>query len=495
MPTMFLQLGTFPQLVLIPQLVIGAADLAAAFLFMYGLKRMSSPVTAPSGIFVAGLGMLVAILASFLYAFGVSAAAKPFLVVNIGLAIVALVVGGGIAWWSGKKVAMTSMPQMVALYNGMGGGAAAAIAAVELFADKAQGLTQLVVTLVGALIGAVSLSGSLIAWAKLDGVINKPLRWWGQQAFNGLVMLATLAVGGYIVFAAQSGIEPLIAMPRLIYLFFGCALIFGVLMTLPIGGADMPVVISIYNAFTGLAVGLSGFVLQNPAMMIAGMVVGAAGTLLTLLMAKAMNRSVSNVLFTNFGAVAKHEQGDIKGSLKPTEAADAGIFMRYASKVIIVPGYGLAVAQGQQKLYEFVKLLQAGGVDVKFAVHPVAGRMPGQMDVLLAEAGVPYDLIFQLEDINDDFANADVALVIGANDVVNPAARTDKSSPIFGMPILNADKAKQVYVVKRGEGKGYAGIENALFYGDNCNMVYGDAQAVLVKMIEAVRGLGLSAAA
>jgi NAD(P) transhydrogenase subunit beta len=480
---------------MIPQLTIGATDLAAAFLFMYGLKRMSSPVTAPSGIFVAGLGMLVAVLASFLYIFGVDAAAKPHLPVNIGLAVIALAIGGGAAWWGGKKVAMTSMPQMVALYNGMGGGAAGAIAAVELFGNKAHGTTQLVVTLIGALIGAVSLSGSLIAWAKLDGVINRPLRVKGQQAFNGIVMLATLAVGGYLVFAAESGVDPMFGMTGLICLFFGCALVFGVLMTLPIGGADMPVVISIYNAFTGLAVGLEGFVLQNPALMIAGMVVGAAGMLLTLLMAKAMNRSVSNVLFTNFGTVAKHKQGAVKGSLKPVDAGDAGIFMRYAAKVIIVPGYGLAVAQGQQKLYEFVKLLQAAGVSVKFAVHPVAGRMPGQMDVLLAEAGVPYDLIFQLEDINDDFATADVALIIGANDVVNPAARTDKSSPIFGMPILNADHAKKVYVVKRGEGKGYAGIVNALFYGDNCDMVYGDAQAVLVKMIEAVRGLGLSAAA
>jgi H+-translocating NAD(P) transhydrogenase subunit beta len=479
----------------IPQLIIGVVDLVAAFLFLYGLKRMSSPVTAPSGIFVAGLGMLVAILASFLYVFSVDAAAKPHLWVNIGLAVIALIVGGGTAWWSGKKVAMTSMPQMVAIYNGMGGGAAGAIAAVELFGNKTEGATQLVVTLVGALIGAVSLSGSLIAWAKLDGVINKPLRFWGQQAFNGAVMLVTLAVGGYIIYIAQSGAGPLIVMPQLITLFFGCALVFGILMTLPIGGADMPVVISIYNACTGLAVGLEGFVLQNPALMIAGMVVGAAGLLLTLLMAKAMNRSVSNVIFTNFGSIPKHKQGDIKGSLKSTEAGDAGIFMRYASKVIIVPGYGLAVAQGQQKLYEFVKLLQAAGVEVKFAIHPVAGRMPGQMDVLLAEAGVPYDLIFQLEDINDDFASADVALVIGANDVVNPAARDDKSSPIFGMPILNADKAKKVYVVKRGEGRGYADIVNALFYAENCEMVYGDAQAVLVKMIEAVRGLGLSAAA
>jgi NAD(P) transhydrogenase subunit beta len=483
------------MLTIVSQFIIGATDLGAAFLFMYGLKRMSSPVTAPSGIMVAGVGMAVAIVASFLYALNVDAAAKPHLMANIGLAVVALAIGGGVAWWSGRKVAMTAMPQMVAIYNGMGGGAAAAIAAVELLGNKADGVTQMVVTLIGALIGAVSLSGSLIAWAKLDGVINQPLRIRGQQLFNGLVALATLGVGGYIVVVTQGVIKSPVATPDLIYLFFGGALIFGVLLTLPIGGADMPVVISIYNAFTGLAVGLEGFVLQKPALMIAGMVVGAAGTLLTLLMARAMNRSISNILFTNFGVVSEQKQGDIKGSLKPVEAGDAGIFMHYAASVIVIPGYGLAVARGQQKLYEFVKLLLAAGVSVKFAVHPVAGRMPGQMDVLLAEAGVPYDMIFQLEDINDEFARTDVALIIGANDVVNPAARTEKSSPIYGMPILNADRAKKVYVVKRGEGKGYAGIVNALFYGDNCDMVYGDAAAVLTKMIEAVRALGTKAAA
>jgi NAD(P) transhydrogenase subunit beta len=477
------------------QLIIGTADLAAAFLFMYGLKRMSSPVSAPSGIFVAGIGMMVAILASFLYVFDVGAAARPFLMTNVGLGIVALVVGGGVAWWGGKKVPMTSMPQMVALYNGMGGGAAGAIAAVELFGTKAQGATQLVVTLLGALIGAISLSGSLIAWAKLEGVINQPLRVKGQQIANLVVLAGTVAVGGYLVYVVQGGAQPILPVPDIIYVFFACALIYGILMTLPIGGADMPVVISIYNAATGLAVGLEGFVLGNPALMIAGMVVGAAGTLLTLLMAQAMNRSVENVLFTNFGGPAKHTHSRIKGSLKPTGAADAGIFMRYAKSVIIVPGYGLAAAQAQQKLYDFVKLIQAAGVSVKFAVHPVAGRMPGQMDVLLAEAGVPYDLIFQLDDINEEFKTTDVALIIGANDVVNPAARTDKSSPIFGMPILNADQAKQVYVVKRGEGKGYAGIVNALFYADNCNMVYGDAAAVMAQMIEAVRGLGAKEAA
>jgi len=483
------------MLTMLPPLLIDIVGIVAAFLLMFGLWRMSSPVTAPAGIKVAGIGMVAAVAASFLYVFNISPAAHPHLPVNLALAGIALAVGGGLAWWGGRKVAMTAMPQMVALYNGMGGGAAGAIAAMELFGNHARGVTQLGVTLLGAIIGAVSLSGSLIAWAKLQGVLNKPLRIKGQQVINGLVMLATLAVGFYILFIVQSGTVPVLSLQALICLFFGCAMLFGILMTLPIGGADMPVVISIYNAFTGLAVGLEGFVLQTPALMIAGMLVGAAGILLTLLMAKAMNRSVSNVLFTNFGDVVKQKQGAIKGSLKPTAAGDAGIAMRYASSVIIVPGYGLAAAQGQQKLYEFVKLLIAAGVKVRFAVHPVAGRMPGQMDVLLAEAGVPYDLIFQLEDINDDFATTDIVLVIGANDVVNPSARSDKSSPIFGMPILNADKAKQVYVVKRGEGKGYAGIVNPLFYADNCNMVYRDAQAVMAEMIEAVRGLGLSAAA
>src|SRR5271168_4582045 len=483
------------MLTMMLQLTIGAVDLAVAFLFMFGLWRMSSPVTAPSGMNFAGCGMVAAVFGSFLYVFTIGAAAKPHLAVNVLLAVAALSLGGGVAWWSGKKVALTAMPQLVALLNGMGGGAAGAIAAVELFGNKAQGGAQLIVAVLGALIGAVSLSGSLIAWAKLDGILKKPLRVRGQQFLNAVILLATVAVGGYFIFAASNDLEPLMTKPHLIELFFGCALILGILTTLPIGGADMPVVISIYNAFTGLAVGLEGFVLQIPALMIAGMVVGASGLLLTLLMAKAMNRSVRNVLFTNFGAVTQHKERDVRGSLKPVEAADAGIFMRYASSVIVVPGYGLAVAQGQQKLHEFVRLLQAAGVGVRFAIHPVAGRMPGQMDILLAEAGVPYDLIFQLEDINDDFASADVALVIGANDVVNPAARDDKSSPIFGMPILNADKAQRIIVLKRSMSRGFSNIENDLFYADNCEMVYGDAAAVMAQMIEAVKGLGLSAAA
>ncbi|MGH6959014.1 MAG: NAD(P)(+) transhydrogenase (Re/Si-specific) subunit beta [Dongiaceae bacterium] len=471
------------------QLLIEVSALAASFLFIYGLKRMSSPVTARSGIVVAGYGMLLAVLASFLYTFGVSEAARPHLTANAVIALVALVAGVAWAWWSGKKVAMTAMPQMVALYNGMGGGSAAAIAAMVLLAapveGHAEGSLHYLVTVFGGLIGAVSLAGSLIAWAKLDGRINKTLRMTGIQAINGSIMLATLAIGAYIVFVAHGHAPPMVTVA-----FFAAALLFGVMMTMPIGGADMPVVISLYNAFTGLAVGLEGYVLNNPALMIAGMVVGSAGTLLTLLMAKAMNRSVSNVIFSNFGATGDEQQGEIKGSMKPTEAGDAGIQMRYASKVIIAPGYGLAVAQAQHKLYEFVKLLQAQGVDVKFAIHPVAGRMPGHMNVLLAEAGVPYDIIHDMEDINEEFAQADAALVVGANDTVNPAARTNKSSPIYGMPILNTDQARQVYVVKRGQGKGYSGVENELFYRDNCNLVYGDAQQVMVKMIQALKELG-----
>jgi H+-translocating NAD(P) transhydrogenase subunit beta len=496
-----------------PQFIIDASYLAAAFLFIYGLKRMSSPVTARSGIVVAGVGMLVATLASFLYYFSVTGAAQTQLGVNMLLAASALVVGTGVAWWSGKRVAITAMPQMVALYNGMGGGAAAAIAAVELLkpalgsrlhgiieepgqalqllteavthqAAPSHGFVHLLATVVGGLIGAISLSGSLIAWAKLDGKIEKTWRMRGQQAVNGTIFVATLAVGAYIIFGADGH-----ASPQVVAAFFAGALIFGVIMTMPIGGADMPVVISLYNAFTGLAVGFEGYVLQNPALMIAGMVVGSAGTLLTLLMARAMNRSVANVIFSNFGVVGDEQQGEIKGSMKAAEASDAAVNMRYASKVIIAPGYGLAVAQAQHKLYEFVKLLVDAGVDVKFAIHPVAGRMPGHMNVLLAEAGVPYDMIYDLEDINDEFKEADVAIVIGANDTVNPAARTNKSSPIYGMPILNVDQAKQVYVIKRGQGKGYSGVENELFFADNCNMVYGDAQKVMVAMIQAVKSL------
>ena len=473
----------------IPQLVIGAADLGAAFLFLFGLKQMSSPATAPAGIRVAGIGMVAAVLASFLYVFSVDAAARPHLPVNVALAVAALLIGGGGAWVVGRKVATTAMPQMVAIYNGMGGGAAGAIAAMELFGGRTTGVTALVVTLLGGLIGAISLSGSLIAWAKLDGVLEQPLRVKGQQFANGAVMLATLAVAGVIVASALGVGGLVLATSSWIWIFFACAMVFGILMTLPIGGADMPVVISVYNAFTGLAVGLEGFVLQNPALMIAGMVVGAAGLLLTVIMARAMNRSIANVLFTNFGTVAKPRRGAIQGTERPTDASDAAIKMRYANSVIIVPGYGLAAAHAQQKLYEFVKLLLAAKVSVKFAVHPVAGRMPGHMNVLLAEANVPYTALYDMDDINPEFPRTDVALVIGANDVTNPAARTDKTSPIYGMPILDVDRATNVVVLKRSMKPGFAGIDNPLYDDPRCVMLFGDAKKSVDALAAAVKTL------
>ncbi|HEX7200278.1 MAG TPA: NAD(P)(+) transhydrogenase (Re/Si-specific) subunit beta, partial [Dongiaceae bacterium] len=364
---------------------------------------------------------------------------------NYELILPAILVGGVAAWWSGKRVAMTNMPQMIALYNGMGGGAAAAIAAVELYRGGTEGYASASLAVAGGIIGAVSFSGSLIAFGKLQGLITKSVRFGGQQILNLLFLAAALVLGGLVASHFN-------ASPGIVTGFFVLALILGVTMTLPIGGADMPVVISLYNALTGLAVGLEGFVLNNAAMIIAGTVVGSAGTLLTQLMAKAMNRSLGNVLFSGFGDTGGAATGTVSGSLKPIEASDVGVMMAFAQKVIIVPGYGMAVAQAQHKIWELCQLLIDRGVMVRFAIHPVAGRMPGHMNVLLAEAGVPYDLIADLDEINAEFATADVALIIGANDVVNPVARTDKSSPIYGMPILNADKAKNVIVIKRGKG-------------------------------------------
>ncbi len=452
--------------------LIQAVYFIAALLFIVGLKRMSSPKGARGGIVWAGIGMLIAGLITFLWP-GMR---------NDSLILVAIFIGGIAAWWSGKRVPMTAMPQMVALYNGMGGGAAAAIACQELVHGRPFASAAVVLAVLGAIIGAVSFSGSLIAFAKLQGLISKSFRYAAQQLVNSLVLLATVAVGGWIV--ARHGAAPLSG----VIAFFALALLEGVLITLPIGGADMPVVISLYNACTGLAVAFEGFVLGNAAMIIAGMVVGAAGTLLTQLMAKAMNRSIANVLFSNFGETAV-AGGEIAGSLKPIDASDAAVMMAYASKVIVVPGYGMAVAQAQHKIWELSQLLIDRGVTVRFAIHPVAGRMPGHMNVLLAEAGVPYDLISDLDEINAEFETADVALIIGANDVVNPVARTDKSSPIYGMPILNADKAKNVIVIKRGRGAGFSGIENALFYLDNTRMLYGDAQKAGAQLIQAVKTL------
>ena len=475
-------------------LLVKASYFVAALLFILGIKRMASPKTAASGCRWAGAGMLVATVATF------------FLpdMHNVPLILAAVVLGTVVAWWSGKRVAMTDMPQMVALYNGLGGGSAAAIGAVELLrfsamahpaafpADALGGdalaagspaafavpATALVLAVVGALIGSISLTGSIIAWAKLDGRMDRRFVFPGQQLFNGLVFVVAIVLGALTVWGLD---QPVIIG------FFVAALAVGVLMTLPIGGADMPVVISLYNALTGLAVAFEGYVLQNEALIIAGMVVGAAGTMLTQLMAKAMNRSIGSVLFGSFGATG--EAQEISGAQKPIEAGDVAAMMAYAERVVIVPGYGLAVAQAQHKVWELTQVLMKRGVKVKFAIHPVAGRMPGHMNVLLAEAGVPYDLIADMDDINPEFPTTDVSLVIGANDVVNPVAKTDPASPIYGMPILDVVNSKNTIVIKRGKGTGFAGIENALFYADNTRMLYGDAAAAVASLVSELKAI------
>lgn len=458
-------------------ILVRAAFLIAALLFILGIKRMASPLKARSGIQWAGVGMVLATIASFFYQDenGQGLHNLPWILAALAVSVTA-------AWISGKKVAMTDMPQMVALYNGMGGGSAAAIGLVELlkFSAGPQGVSKaaLVFAVIGSLIGSISLTGSLIAWAKLDGRMDRRFVFPGQQYFNLLVFLTAIVLGVLSILWLQ---QPIIIA------FFVAALAVGLLMTLPIGGADMPVVISLFNALTGLAVAFEGYVLGIEALIIAGMVVGAAGTMLTQLMAKAMNRSIASVLFGSFGASG--EAAEITGSQKAIEAADVASMMAYAERVVIVPGYGLAVAQAQHKVWELTQILQKRGVKVKFAIHPVAGRMPGHMNVLLAEAGVPYDLIADMDDINPEFAVTDVSLVIGANDVVNPVAKTDPASPIFGMPILDVVNSKNTIVIKRGKGTGFAGIENALFYADNTRMLYGDGAKAVAELVSELKSI------
>ena len=457
--------------------LIAASYLVAATLFLLGLQRMASPKTARSGIQWAGAGMVIATLATFFV---------PGLA-NIGLMIVAIALGTVLAWVSGKRVAITGMPQMVALYNGLGGGSAAAIGAVELLRWNAQAglgdaapapLLVRVLAVLGALIGAIALSGSVIAWAKLDGRMDRRYVFPGQQVLNLAVFGVAVVLGAVVAHAL--GVPAIVA-------FFMAALAVGVLMTLPIGGADMPVVISLYNALTGLAVAFEGYVLGNEALIVAGTMVGAAGMLLTRLMAKAMNRSIRSVLFSSFGASG--EASAIEGAQVPIEAGDVAAMMAYAERVVIVPGYGMAVAQAQHKIWELAQRLMERGVKVRFAIHPVAGRMPGHMNVLLAEAGVPYDLIADMDDINPEFAVTDVSLVIGANDVVNPVAKTDPASPIYGMPILDVVDSKHAIVIKRGAGTGFAGIENALFYAPNTRMLYGDGAAMAGALVAELKAL------
>src|SRR5450759_5017082 len=458
----------------------------ASVLFIMGLKMLSHPLTARRGNILAAIGMVLAIIATILFH---QKDGKP--IGNIGLIIGAIAIGTIIGWLIARKVKMTAMPQLVSLFNGMGGAAAALISLMEfphisneLIAKSGMANGQVLAILLGLMIGTVSWAGSMIAFGKLDGFIGD-MRIKVMKYVN-LSILAVLI--GFIVFIMTRHVQASSELTPLIYIMFVVAVIYGVLFVMPIGGADMPVVISLLNSFTGVAAAMGGFLYNNQAMLTGGILVGSAGTILTILMCKAMNRSLLNVIVGGFGGGGQSNVA-VTGSVKEISITDAAVLLSYSKKVVIVPGYGLAVAQAQHICHELDKLLEEKGVEVKYAIHPVAGRMPGHMNVLLAEADVPYEQLIESEEINPDLPNTDVVIVIGANDVVNPAAEDYPSSPIYGMPIIKARDAKNIIVLKRGMGKGYAAIENMLFYNDKTRMLFGDAKTTLQNLVNEVKSL------
>ena len=454
---------------------VGIAYLIAALLFIFGLRQLSSPVTALQGNRFAAVGMLLALVATLVDRH-----------TNYGIIAGGVVVGAVIGIGSARRVHMTAMPQMVAIFNGMGGGAAALVSTLEFLrltssTHLASGGEGAAIVL-GAAIGSISFGGSLIAFGKLQEILSGgAMRYPLQRPVTAALVAGMIALGIYVVaFSASRG-----AFGALLALAF----VFGVLLVIPIGGADMPVIISLMNSLTGLAAALTGFALGNELLIVSGALVGASGTLLTQLMAKAMNRPLTNVLFGAFGVATGGAATELPpgASIREISPTDAAVLMSYARQVVIVPGYGLAVAQAQHQTRELAELLERKGVTVKYAIHPVAGRMPGHMNVLLAEADVPYSQLFEMDDINGEFPRTDVALVVGANDVTNPAARNDQSSPIFGMPILDVDHAANVIVLKRSMRPGFAGVDNPLYYDPKTSMLFGDARDSLSRLVNAVK--------
>ncbi|MFL5735006.1 MAG: NAD(P)(+) transhydrogenase (Re/Si-specific) subunit beta, partial [Chloroflexia bacterium] len=450
------------------------AYLVTAITFIIGLRRLSSPATARSGNQIAAAGMALAVLTTLL---NPNIKGIGYLFIGVGALI-----GGGIGFYLARTVQMTAMPQMVALFNGMGGGAAALSSSAEFLnlvnAGGSIPIDTSIATVLGAVIGSISMSGSVIALGKLQGFVSgSPVTYPGQQIVNAIIAILIVLLGAFLVVSPNTSTLSLVLLAIIVL-----AVALGIAIVLPIGGADMPVVISLLNSFTGLAAAFTGFVLHSNVLIISGALVGASGTLLTLLMGKAMNRSVTNVLFGAFGTGGS---ADVPGGAAAADSRpvreispeDAATLMAYANEVIIVPGYGMAVAQAQHTVQELANMLEQRGVEVKYAIHPVAGRMPGHMNVLLAEANVPYNQLYEMDDINPEFSRTDVALVIGANDVTNPAARTDPKSPIYGMPILDVDKAGNVIVMKRSMKSGFAGIDNDLYYEPKTSMLFGDAKA------------------
>ncbi|XVJ66182.1 MAG: NAD(P)(+) transhydrogenase (Re/Si-specific) subunit beta [Lacibacter sp.] len=464
--------------------------LIASVTFILGLKMLSNPATARKGNLIAAGGMVIAILATiFLYEEdGVKLG-------NYAWIFGGLIIGSVVGTLAAKKVKMTAMPQMVSLFNGMGGACAALISIVEFdhlvhnynpddftFFSSLDGTTLLII-MAGLIIGSVSFAGSMVAWGKLDGRV-KDFSFKGQHVFNILMLLVLIGLTAFILIARPE--ETILYF----YVILALSIIYGIFFVMPIGGADMPVVISLLNSFTGVAAACGGFLYDNKAMLTGGILVGAAGTLLTILMCKAMNRSLTNVLIGNFGGSSAASGGaKAQGTYKEISLSDTAVLLSYSNRVYIVPGYGLAVAQAQHACHELEKLLAEKGVEVKYAIHPVAGRMPGHMNVLLAEADVSYDLLKEMEEANDEFASTDAVLILGANDVVNPAAKTDPSSPIYGMPILDVELAKNVIVNKRSMKPGYAGIENDLFFRPKTSMLFGDSKKVLQDLIAEVKNL------
>lgn len=439
----------------------------AAVLFVVGLKRMNKPATARRGNLMSSVGMFLAIVGTLIH----------FQVLAPEYIVIGMIIGSAVGIILARVVKMTEMPQMVALLNGYGGLASLLVGWAEYHKNPSADLYTAVTTFLTVVVGGLTFSGSVIAWAKLKEVMTgKPILFPGQQIVNAAVLLSVV-LGG-IIFS----IDPANNYPIFIGLM-AIGLILGVTSVIPIGGADMPVVISLLNSYSGIAGCLAGFVIQNTVLIVTGSLVGASGIILTNIMCKAMNRSLANVLFSGFGSVTTQGKSEKKGEVKSLTAQDAYMVLESSGSVVFVPGYGLAVAQAQHACHELAALLQKNGTEVTFAIHPVAGRMPGHMNVLLAEANVSYDLLKEMDDVNPTIEQVDVAIVIGANDVVNPAAREDKTSPIYGMPIINVDKAKNVIVMKRSMAAGFAGIDNPLFYNENTKMLFGDAKAVLQELV------------
>jgi NAD(P) transhydrogenase subunit beta len=462
------------------QHILDIIYMIGAISFIFGIKMLGNPAKAKKGNLIAAFGMTISIFGTIFLYEGIKTS-------NYIWIFAALIIGTVIGTMMAKKVKMTGMPQMVSFFNGMGGACAALISLVEFnhlqHNPETASLSTLAIIYLGLIIGSISFSGSIIAYGKLDEKIKDktlPL----QQVINIGLLLFILVLGGLAAYG-------IISNPMMIYVVLTLSLLYGILFVMPIGGADMPVVISLLNSFTGVAAAMGGFLYGNMVMLVGGILVGSAGTLLTVVMCKAMNRSLTNVLIGNFGGnkTASGEGKVITGSTKEITKTDLAVLMKYSKKVVIVPGYGLAVAQAQHVCHELELELEKEGVDVKYAIHPVAGRMPGHMNVLLAESNVSYDKLIEMEDINPEFKNTDVVLIVGANDVVNPAAKTDPSSPIYGMPILDVEDAAHTVVFKRSMKAGYAGIENELFYSPKNSMLFGDAKKSLTDLVTELKNL------